>query len=362
MPDKEEIIQGGVPPEAAEALIHADLVEQNKPPDNQITLQTASGAGEDPSSETGTAVSQKFTNIRNEERIVSIDRHCSVETEADKQMSDLLDLLESLRSKKIMTGKIEGVETTRSGIPSAVLQYGNFKVVIPCFECVNPPADFREQDPNTVYHYILGKHLGAEIDFVVKGIDQEGEVVVASRKEAMAIRRRQFYFGHDRDGNNLLYEGAVAEARVVSVIRAGIFVELFGVHTYIPASELSYQRIIDAAAFYQNGQRVLVKILKLDRSDPKDVKVTLSVKQTKKNPYDTVHERFTVGNHYIGTVTMVDINGIFVALDGGIDCLCPFPIRGRPLIGSRVTVRIHSIAEDTRRVRGDIIYSSYVLG
>ena len=261
MSNKEEIIQGGVPPEAAEALIPADPVDQNKPPDNQVALQTDSGAGESQGSDP--TPTQKFTNIRNEERIISIDRQRSVETQADKQMSDLLDLLESLRSKKIMTGKIAGVETTSSGIPSAVLQYGEFKVVIPCYECVNPPADFRDQEPNTVYQYILSKHLGAEIDFVVKGIDQEGEVVVASRKEAMAIRRRQFYFGKDRDGNNLLYEGAVAEARVVSVIRAGIFVELFGVHTYIPASELSYQRILDAAAYYQNGQRVLVKIMKL---------------------------------------------------------------------------------------------------
>ncbi len=369
MSDMEEIVQGGVPPEivpeGGTVIIPEDPVDQNKPPDNQVVLQTDLEAGEEAVQDNTSAapvMNRKFTNIRNEERVVSIDRERSVETEADRQMNDLLDLLESLRSKKIMTGKVAGVESTSSGVPSAVLQHGDFKIMIPCYECVNPPADFRDQEPNSVYHYILSKHLGAEIDFVVKGIDQEGEVVVASRKEAMAIRRRQFYFGQDRDGNNLLYEGAVAEARVVSVIRAGIFVELFGVQAYIPASELSYQRIIDAAVYYQNGQRVLVKILKLDRSDPKDIQVTLSVKQTKKNPYESVYDRFVVGNHYIGTVTMVDINGIFVALDGGIDCLCPFPIRGRPLIGSRVTVRISDIAEDTKRVRGFIIYSSYVLG
>ena len=56
------------------------------------------------------------------------------------------------------------------------------------------------------------------------------------------------YFGTDRDGNNLLYEGINAEARVVSVIRAGIFVDLFGVETYIALRELSYQRGADAAA------------------------------------------------------------------------------------------------------------------
>ena len=389
MSDIEEIVLGGAPPEggtvseteilpavSAGALevvpgdnpvqgevISAALVE-GEDPDSAPDVQTHLMGGEEVAAENAPApvMNQKFTNIRNEERVVTIDRQRSVETEADRQMSDLLDLLESLRSKKIMTGKIEGVENSTGGIPSAVLKHGGFKIIIPCFECVNPPADFREQDPNSVYQYVLNKHLGAEIEFVVKGIDQESEVVVASRKEAMAIRRRQFYFGQDKDGNNILYEGAIAEARVVSVIRPGIFVEVFGVQCYIPSNELSYQRLLDASAHYQNGMRILVKILKLDRTDPKNVKITVSVKQTKKNPYDTVFERYCVGNHYIGTVTMVDINGIFVALDGGIDCLCPFPIRGRPLIGARVTVRLSHISEESHRVRGDIVYSSHILG
>ena len=389
MSDIEEIVLGGAPPEGGmvsetEILpaVHAGALEvvpddnsaqgevisaalvEGEDPDSAPDVQTDLMGGEEVAAENAPApvMNQKFTNIRNEERVVTIDRQRSVETEADRQMSDLLDLLESLRSKKIMTGKIEGVENSAGGIPSAVLKHGGFKIIIPCFECVNPPADFREQDPNSVYQYVLNKHLGAEIEFVVKGIDQESEVVVASRKEAMAIRRRQFYFGQDKDGNNILYEGAIAEARVVSVIRPGIFVEVFGVQCYIPSNELSYQRLLDASAHYQNGMRILVKILKLDRTDPKNVKITVSVKQTKKNPYDTVFERYCVGNHYIGTVTMVDINGIFVALDGGIDCLCPFPIRGRPLIGARVTVRLSHISEESHRVRGDIVYSSHILG
>ena len=389
MSDIEEIVLGGAPPEggmvseteilpavpagalevvpgdnpAQGEVVSAALVE-GEDPDSAPDVQTDLMGGEEVAVENAPApvMNQKFTNIRNEERVVTIDRQRSVETEADRQMSDLLDLLESLRSKKIMTGKIEGVENSAGGIPSAVLKHGGFKIIIPCFECVNPPADFREQDPNSVYQYVLNKHLGAEIEFVVKGIDQESEVVVASRKEAMAIRRRQFYFGQDKDGNNILYEGAIAEARVVSVIRPGIFVEVFGVQCYIPSNELSYQRLLDASAHYQNGMRILVKILKLDRTDPKNVKITVSVKQTKKNPYETVFERYCVGNHYIGTVTMVDINGIFVALDGGIDCLCPFPIRGRPLIGARVTVRLSHISEESHRVRGDIVYSSHILG
>ena len=55
---------------------------------------------------------------------------------------------------------------------------------------------------------------------------------------------------------------------------------------------------------------------------------------------------------------MVDVNGVFVALDGGVDCLCMYPARGIPLIGSRVTVRIHKADPETRRVNGDIIHTA----
>ena len=219
----------------------------------------------------------------------------------------------------------------------------------------------RGMNPNEVMRYLISKRLGAEIDFIVKGIDQEAGVVVASRNEAMTVRRRQFYFGQDREGNNILYEGAVAEARVTSVIRSGIFVELFGVETYIPATEVSYQRILDCGKLYAVGQKVLVKILNIDRSQPKRIQVSVSIKQTKKNPYDSIVEKYIPGNHYIGTVTMVDVNGVFVALDGGVDCLCIYPVRGIPLIGSRVTVRIYKVNPDTKRITGDIVHTASMI-
>ena len=67
-------------------------------------------------------------------------------------------------------------------------------------------------------------------------------MVAASRLEAMALKRREYYFRTDRDGNYQIYEGIRAEARVISVIRAGVFVDLFGAECYIPLRELSYQR------------------------------------------------------------------------------------------------------------------------
>lgn len=290
--------------------------------------------------------------------IVSIDDRPTVETDADKARNDLLDLLESQKTGRILTGTIQGIERPADN-PSrslAVIYHGEFKVIIPAEEAVEPPEDFRGRLPEDVLHYMLTKRLGAEVDYIVKGIDPDSGLAVASRLDAMRQKRRQYYLGVDRDGNNLLYSGVCAEARVVSVIRAGIFVDLFGLEVYIPLRELSYQRLMDAAGYFQPGQRILVKILEVDRNDRNNIRVTASVKQAGENPYEKALRKYTVGNRYVGTVSMVDTNGVFVALDGGIDCLCSYPKRGRPPRGARVTVRILGVNHETNRIWGAITH------
>lgn len=290
--------------------------------------------------------------------VLSIDERPTVETDADKARNDLLDLLESQKTGRILTGTIQGVERPEDN-PSrslAVIYHGEFKVIIPAEEAVEPPSDYRGRLPEDVLHYMLTKRLGAEVDYIVKGIDPQSGLAVASRLEAMRAKRKAYYLGTDRDGNNLLYADVCAEARIVSVIRAGIFVDLFGLEIYIPLRELSYQRLMDAAAHFQPGQRILVKVLSVDRSDRNNIKAAASVKQAGENPYERALRRYSVGNRYVGTVSMVDTNGVFVALDGGIDCLCSYPKRGRPPRGSRVTVRILGINHESNRIWGAITH------
>jgi len=167
---------------------------------------------------------------------------------------------------------------------------------------------------------LLTKRLGAEVDYIIKGIDHQTDLAVGSRLEAMRAKRRQYYLGTDRDGNNLIYSGVCAEARVVSVIRAGIFIDLFGLEVYIPLRELSYQRLMDAAGTFQPGQRILVKVMDVDRSDRNNIKVAASVKQAMENPSEKALRRYSIGDCYVGTVSMVDTNGVFVSPDGGVDC------------------------------------------
>lgn len=349
--------EDGVEGEELGTVSQTETEAEEKPRRSRRT-RTPKSESDTEEKEVKTTTRRKRANTRTAVNVLSIDEHRTVETEADKARNDLLDLIESMKTQKILTGTIQGVEQPEDN-PSrslAVIYHGDIKVIIPAEEAVLPPEDNRGRSQEDVMHYTLTKRLGAEVDYIVKGIDPQSGVAVASRLEAMAAKRKEYYFGTDRDGNNILYEGVCAEARIVSVIRAGIFVDLFGLEIYIPLRELSYQRLLDASSQFQPGQRVLVKILSIDRSDRNHIKASASVKQVGENPYEKALRRFSVGNRYVGTVSMVDTTGVFVALDGGVDCLCSYPKRGRPPRGARVTVRILGLNMESNRIWGAITH------
>ena len=289
--------------------------------------------------------------------ILAIDDELGVQTELEKARDKFLDLIESLKTGRYLTDRIQGVEKhSDGGMPRAVIYHGDYKVILMASMVVDLPRDLRDRTPNEMYLYMLQKRLGSEIDYVVKGIDQNTGMAVASRKEAMATKRRHYYLNLTREGTFRVYEGLVCETRVISVIPDGIFVELFGIDVYIPLRELSHTRIPDAMGYFEPGDRILVKITKLDRSDPKDIYVAASVKQVATNPTEKALEKIDVGGNYAGTVTMIDQTGIFVQLDMGAECKCKFPLRARPPIDARVIVAIDGVSMETKSVWGKIIY------
>ena len=300
--------------------------------------------------------------IGTNERVLSIDGRRTVETEVDKTKSDLLDMLESLKSKRILSGIFTGLEEQgSSGRNMAVIYHGSIKVIIPYNEMVVLPEDLEGRSETVAYNEMMIRRLGAEVDYIVKGIDPDNGIAVASRLEAMQAKRKQFYYGTDREGNYLLYTGAIVEARVVSVVRSGIFVEVFGIESWIAVKDLTYRRVLDATILHQPGDRILVRIMDLDRSHRDSLRVEVSAKAAMPNPFERAARRYVPGNKYVGVVGHVDVNGVFVTLEGELDCLCPLPKRGRPLPGARVTVRILEVDTEQQRIWGVITHASTVL-
>ena len=133
---------------------------KEKKPRRRAKTESEPPQSDDPPEEKPTAASQRPTLSRQRTRVVPIDERRTVETETDKDNSDLLDLLESLRSNRILTDMFQGVErlSDESNRYIAVLHHGSFRVIIPVEEAVEPPRDYRGMDPGTV---LRGKPAGS---------------------------------------------------------------------------------------------------------------------------------------------------------------------------------------------------------
>ena len=225
--------------------------------------------------------------------VVSLDGQRSELTPEARRRQDIIDLSESMKSRRVITGTIAGIEHMDESpdLAYAVVYHGAFKVIIPASEMF----EFDEDAADNYRGATLSRRLGAEIDYVVKGIETDAGVAAGSRLEAMRQRRREYYLDTDRNGHHQLEAGDIAEARVVSVIRPGAFVELFGIEQFIPLEELSYLRWVDATPHFRVGDRVLVKILELDRSDRNNISLKLSVKQAGEDAFKQAISRFKVG-------------------------------------------------------------------
>ena len=309
--------------------------------------------------ESRTRSRRKTSSAKSDSGIVTIDAAPSVETEEDKARDAFIDLVESLKTGRYLTDTIQGVERPSPNMePRLILFHGDFKVIILASEAIKLPPDLKDRDPFDAQYNMLNLRLGAQIDYVIKGIDGENKIAVASRFDAMRTRRRFNYLQETPDGTYRMYEGVCCEARVMAVIASGIFVEVFGVETFIPQIEISYTRTDNVIGSFYPGDRVLVKIIELNRDDPDHIRIRASIKRTAPDPRAKSLEKVVTHSNYAGEVTMLTEYGVFVALDIGVECLCKYPYRGRPPRGARVTVCVDGKDEELNQIWGSIIYSA----
>ena len=114
------------------------------------TVSDAPSAEDDMDPEGAAAGSHQSGTQRRRERrvrpapVVSIDDRLGVETDADKARDAMLDLVESLKTRRILSGTVQGIERPGDGANSvAVIYHGDFKVLIPAEEMVEKPEETR---------------------------------------------------------------------------------------------------------------------------------------------------------------------------------------------------------------------------
>lgn len=257
-------------------------------------------------------------------KVLAIDEESKVQSAEEKEAYLWMELRNSLRTKRPLSGILGGVERTSSGLPLAIVYYKDMRVVIPATEMNIRLEDHRESGDKELhnrYAQILSWMMGAEIEFTVSGLDRRSGSVVASRADAMRRKQRQFFLTPGRDGRPLVQEGTVAEARVIAVSERVVRVEIFGVEFPIFAREVAWEWVDDCNDYYGIGDRVLVKILSIDRSDPGNIRLQASIRETVPNPAKENIKKCVVQGKYIGKVTDVNRNAIYVRLNVGVNAV-----------------------------------------
>jgi small subunit ribosomal protein S1 len=114
--------------------------------------------------------------------------------------------------------------------------------------------------------------------------------------------------------------GQKLKGRISSITDYGLFIEIQrGIEGLVHISEISWtDRITDLAQKFKVGQDIDVLIVSLDKENRR---MSLSIKQLEKNPWEMVDEQFKIGEHVKGTISNITDFGIFVQLMPGIDGL-----------------------------------------
>jgi len=154
--------------------------------------------------------------------------------------------------------------------------------------------------------------IGDKIDTKVLSFDKENEKISLGLKQLS-----------DNPWEKLAQEIKVnsrVKGKISSITDYGLFVELKkGVEGLVHISEISWtDRITDLHRKFKVGDDIEVLIVSLD---PENRRMSLSVKQLEKNPWESISEKFKIGQKISGTISNITDFGIFVQLVPGVDGL-----------------------------------------
>ena len=261
--------------------------------------------------------------IRRDNRILTIDAHDEVQSEKDREAALWHDIQNAHRMRRVLTGTLDSVERTESGMTVAVVSYNGFRVVIPHSEMLLyndrrvSGSQYEELMDRVTRN--LNARLGSELDFVIKGYENESRSVVASRKDAMYRKRQTFYLDTDDLGEHMIYEGRVVQARVVAVAEKIMRVEVFGVECAIRAPGMSWEWIGNARERYHVGDRVLVRVLRISGDKVEDLRIDADIRSVSGSTGADSLSKCVVQGRYVGKVTDVRGGVVFINLNNGVN-------------------------------------------
>lgn len=192
----------------------------------------------------------------------------------------------------------------------------------------------------------LAKFIGHTFTVKIVTMDQEAGKIVVSERDAMAEERSKALEG--------LAIGAEKDGIISGIVKFGVFVTFDGLEGLVHISEIAWGHVKNPAEYAEMGDRVRVKVIGVDGD-----KLSLSIKQLTKDPWEEVAERYPVGKKVSGTVVRFADYGAFLRLEKDINGLVHLseiahhkvsdPAEALT-IGQKIEAQVINIDVDERRI------------
>ncbi len=157
---------------------------------------------------------------------------------------------------------------------------------------------------------------GSVIPFKILEMDKRRNKLILSQKLAITDEKAE-----QREETLANLEiGQVVSGEVVRVAEFGAFIDIGGVDGLLPISELSWQRINHPKEVLEVGEKLSIKVLKIDKEAHR---ISLSLKRLQPDPWTEIEDKFAEGQIVKGKVSKLQVFGAFVEIYPGVEALLP---------------------------------------
>ena len=233
--------------------------------------------------------------------LVQLENEKTGMVELSKRRAD-----DKIRWEKILERYVEGCVVTGT-IKSAVR--GGLLVAIDDVEAFLPGSQVEVAPVKELEPYV-----GQTFEFKVIKISNERRNLIVSRREliegTLAEKKAELLAS--------LQKGEVRKGRVKNITDFGAFIDLDGLDGLLHITDMSWGRIKHPSEILKVGEELDVMVLDVDRDRER---VSLGLKQTTDNPWNTIQEQFPVGARVSGKVVNLAAYGAFVDIAPGVEGL-----------------------------------------
>ena len=203
-------------------------------------------------------------------------------------------------------------------------------------------------------HFVkdLNEFVGQKVEVEIMEADPKKQRLVLSRRSVLEAQREQ----KREEALASIVEGEKRTGVVKRLVDYGAFIDIGGVDGLAHISDLSWDHIKNPADVLSVGQEVEVLVKAFD---PGTKRISLSIKDTVRDPWFDKAEKYPVGSYVKGKIVKLTDFGAFMEIEPGFDGL----IRMRELspkhitkaseavsVGDEVTVKVIHVDMDNKKV------------